>query len=215
MIVVDRPPPEPPDLHSVVVGEGEPRSSVIKAEGSSHRLENLETVTVIHSCTEDGAVAKGNVLDVGSTDLTRGSSAVVGVSVEGMSTGSAVEAICLSDAAASHGGCVSVEPQRRERRMEPRCLEVECEGGREVVENNQCGGNINSRREGKTQDTVIAKGAEDEMDGSIDNGVRGSQKLAPGWVTVADPLVVAILMEMVAANVPSEGLRCVHNTQRK
>ncbi|MED6157134.1 hypothetical protein PIB30_020452 [Stylosanthes scabra] len=85
-VVVDRPPPEPPDLHSVAVGEGELGSSVIKAAVSSRRPENLETVTAIHSGAEDGVVAKGNVVDVGSADLTRGSSAVVGASVEGMWT---------------------------------------------------------------------------------------------------------------------------------
>ncbi|MED6106072.1 hypothetical protein PIB30_001465 [Stylosanthes scabra] len=67
-VVVERPPPKPPDLHSVAVGEGEPGSSVIKAEGRSRRPENLETVTAIHSSAEDGAVAKGNV-DDDTTDL--------------------------------------------------------------------------------------------------------------------------------------------------
>ncbi|MED6167554.1 hypothetical protein PIB30_003932 [Stylosanthes scabra] len=85
-VVVDRPPPEPPDLHSVAVGEGEPGLSVSTAEESSRRPENLETVIAIHSGAEDSAVAKGNVVDVGSTDLNRGSSAVVGASAEGMWT---------------------------------------------------------------------------------------------------------------------------------
>ncbi|MED6199214.1 hypothetical protein PIB30_073847 [Stylosanthes scabra] len=57
VVVVQRPPPKPPDLNSVAVGEGEPTSSVVTAVAGSCRIEGW----MIHSAVEDGTVAKGNV----------------------------------------------------------------------------------------------------------------------------------------------------------
>ncbi|MED6201287.1 hypothetical protein PIB30_093391 [Stylosanthes scabra] len=55
-IVVQRPPPEQPDLYSVAVGGHEPASSVVTAEAGLCRTKDL-----MHSGAEDGAIAKGNV----------------------------------------------------------------------------------------------------------------------------------------------------------
>ncbi|MED6108203.1 hypothetical protein PIB30_021340 [Stylosanthes scabra] len=62
-VAVQRPPPEPPDLESLVVGDGEP------AAARSCRPEDLmDSATGIHSGAEDGAVAKRNV-DNGKAEL--------------------------------------------------------------------------------------------------------------------------------------------------
>ncbi|MED6195558.1 hypothetical protein PIB30_038982 [Stylosanthes scabra] len=55
-VVVQRPPPEPPDLESLSVGDGE------QAVAWSYKPEDLmDAATGIHSGAEDSAVAKGNV----------------------------------------------------------------------------------------------------------------------------------------------------------
>ncbi|MED6173550.1 hypothetical protein PIB30_060495, partial [Stylosanthes scabra] len=61
-VVLQRPPPEPPDLNSVTVGEGEPALSMVTTESGSCRTEDLlDTVTGIYNDAQDGAVTKGNV----------------------------------------------------------------------------------------------------------------------------------------------------------
>ncbi|MED6160417.1 hypothetical protein PIB30_051392 [Stylosanthes scabra] len=61
-VVLQRPPPEPPDPKSLAVGEGEPVSSAVAAETRSCRSADLmAAVTGIHSGAEDGAVTKGKV----------------------------------------------------------------------------------------------------------------------------------------------------------
>ncbi|MED6193911.1 hypothetical protein PIB30_023576 [Stylosanthes scabra] len=63
-VVVHWPLPEPPDLNSVAVGEGEPESTVVFAAATSHRLEKVrDTMTGVDSGAENGAVAKGKVED--------------------------------------------------------------------------------------------------------------------------------------------------------
>ncbi|MED6191992.1 hypothetical protein PIB30_006139 [Stylosanthes scabra] len=61
-IVVHRPPPKPPDLKSLAVGEGEPTLSVVTTEAGLCWIEDfMDDVTRIHNGAEDGAVAKENV----------------------------------------------------------------------------------------------------------------------------------------------------------
>ncbi|MED6123334.1 hypothetical protein PIB30_048205 [Stylosanthes scabra] len=99
-VAVQRPPPEPPDLYlfevrdgeppdlnSIAVGECELASAMVSAGARSCRPDDLmDPVTGIQRGTEDSAIAKGNLMEVGSADLTRSSSTVVGAFAEGMWT---------------------------------------------------------------------------------------------------------------------------------
>ncbi|MED6169169.1 hypothetical protein PIB30_019103 [Stylosanthes scabra] len=78
MVVVDRPLPEPPDLHSLEVGDGEPESTVVTATAGLCRTKNLRhTVTETHCGAEVGGVAKGKLsmlsMTTTATDLRCGS----------------------------------------------------------------------------------------------------------------------------------------------
>ncbi|MED6107463.1 hypothetical protein PIB30_014314 [Stylosanthes scabra] len=62
-----RPPPKPPNLHSVTVGEGATITATIMAETLSCRIEDLvDPVNRIHRGAEDGAVKKGKVENDGA-----------------------------------------------------------------------------------------------------------------------------------------------------
>ncbi|MED6183362.1 hypothetical protein PIB30_037193 [Stylosanthes scabra] len=69
IVVVQRPPPEPPDLNSVAVVEYEPESAVVTAKTGSCKTEYLrDAMAGIHSGAEDGAVVKGKVYtDIGTS----------------------------------------------------------------------------------------------------------------------------------------------------
>ncbi|MED6169152.1 hypothetical protein PIB30_018679 [Stylosanthes scabra] len=59
-VVVDRPPPEPPDLKSIAVVDGEPTSAVVTAAPSLCRSEDLtDAENMIHSGAKVGSFAKG------------------------------------------------------------------------------------------------------------------------------------------------------------
>ncbi|MED6178102.1 hypothetical protein PIB30_104478, partial [Stylosanthes scabra] len=72
-IVVQRPPPEPPNLNSVAVVEYEPESAVVTAKTGSCKTEDLsDAMASIHSGAEDGAVVKGKVYtDIGTSSTVR------------------------------------------------------------------------------------------------------------------------------------------------
>ncbi|MED6215840.1 hypothetical protein PIB30_001979 [Stylosanthes scabra] len=75
-VVVDRPPPEPPDLGAFEVGKDEPASALITTEAGSCRPDDLiDPVTGIHRGAEDSAVTKGR----GEGDVAKpnGSSVVI------------------------------------------------------------------------------------------------------------------------------------------
>ncbi|MED6108656.1 hypothetical protein PIB30_026223 [Stylosanthes scabra] len=61
-VVVDRPPPESLDLHSIVVGECELESAVVTAKARSCRTKDLsDAMSEIHSGVEDSASLTGTV----------------------------------------------------------------------------------------------------------------------------------------------------------
>ncbi|MED6196521.1 hypothetical protein PIB30_048248 [Stylosanthes scabra] len=81
VIMVQRPPPEPPDLKSSLE-----ELFTMRMPTGQNVINEAEKENGANCDTKDGAIVKGKVVDISSADLTRGSSAVVGAFVEGMWT---------------------------------------------------------------------------------------------------------------------------------
>ncbi|MED6161147.1 hypothetical protein PIB30_057984 [Stylosanthes scabra] len=81
VIMVQRPPPEPLDLKSLLE-----ELFTMRMPAGQNVIDDAEKENRANRGVKDGAIAKGKVVDIGSADLTRGSSAVVGAFAEGMWT---------------------------------------------------------------------------------------------------------------------------------